>query len=628
MVESRSENVKSRLCAAIHAYLLRVLHLISGNSTALFLLIFSFIIHFMNRNLLIICFLFVLAACKDNDKKSTGSADAAYQTIADDFLKGYLDWRPQTAVNLGLHEYDGKITDYSKASLDKELARLKEFEQKMAGLDTSKLSSKMYYDFRILRSAIMNEILGFEGTRDYFNNPMEYAGAIDVNVYVKRNYAPIEQRLQSIISAESMLPSLYEAARQNLDDSLAKPYIETAIAIADGTASFLGGDLIVALKEVKDDSLMAKFKKGNDAAIAAIHGFTEWLRKEKMPKANNKYAIGAENYRKMLLYGEDIVMSPEEILATGMAELKKEQERFNEAARIIDPSKKPIDVYHEVQHDHPSADSLIPVAKIHLEIIRQFLIDHQVVTMPSEVRVQVKETPQYARSTSSASMDTPGPFEKSTEAYYYITPVEPTWTAQQKEDWLSQFDYFTTDNVTVHEAYPGHYTQFLHINASDATRVQKIFGSYAFIEGWAHYCEKMLIDEGWGNSGDPIKAAKYRITQSGDALLRICRLCVSVKMHCQGMTLAEGTKFFMDNWYQGEKPSYQEALRGTFDPGYLFYTVGKLQIFKLREEYKKQEGSKFSLKSFHDQMLDHGMPPIRLIRELLLKDKTKWDEIL
>jgi uncharacterized protein (DUF885 family) len=249
--------------------------------------------------------------------------------------------------------------------------------------------------------------------------------------------------------------------------------------------------------------------------------------------------------------------------------------------------------------------------------------------MPSEVRVQVQEMPKYLRSLGTASMDVPGPFEKNaSEAYYYITPVDPTWTAKQKEDWLAMFDYYTTDNVTIHEAYPGHYTQFLHLNASGATTIEKIFGSYAFIEGWAHYTEQMMMDEGFGNDGDSIRAAKYRLAQSGDALLRICRLCVSVKMHCQGMTMEEGTKFFMDNWYQGEKPSSQEALRGTFDPGYLFYTVGKLQIQKLRSDYQKQEGSNYSLKKFHDLMLDNGMPPIRLLRQKLLKDKSEWDKVL
>jgi uncharacterized protein (DUF885 family) len=241
----------------------------------------------------------------------------------------------------------------------------------------------------------------------------------------------------------------------------------------------------------------------------------------------------------------------------------------------------------------------------------------------------VKETPQYARAMSTASMDTPGPFERNaTEAYYYVTPVDPSWTSKQKDDWLSMFDNFTADNVSIHEAYPGHYTQFLHLNASSASDIEKIFGSYAFIEGWAHYCEKMMLDNGFGNNGDPLKAAKYRLAQSGDALLRLCRLCVSIKMHCERMTLDESTRFFMDNWYQGEKPSRQEALRGTFDPGYLFYTLGKLQILKLREDYRIQEGSNFSQKQFHDMMLEHGMPPIRLLREILLKDHSKWNEIL
>jgi uncharacterized protein (DUF885 family) len=402
-----------------------------------------------------------------------------------------------------------------------------------------------------------------------------------------------------------------------------------AMEIAKGAADFLKGDLVVALKDVKNDSLMSAFRQTNNKAIDEVNGFVDWLKKEKLPKSKNNFAIGKENYQKMLLYGEDISMSPEKILEIGLTELKREQENFNTAAKIINPNKKPADVYHDMQKEHPTADSLIPDARKHIETIRQFLIDKKIITMPSEVRVQVKETPQYARSTSTASMDVPGPFEKkATEAYYYITPVDAGWTEKQKQDWLSMFDYYTTDNVTVHEAYPGHYTQFLHLNASNATKIEKIFGSYAFVEGWAHYCEKMMIDEGYGNTGDPVKAAKYRLAQSGDALLRICRLCVSIKMHCQGMSVDDGTKFFMNNWYQGEKPSRQEALRGTFDPGYLFYTVGKLEILKLRDDYQKQEDGNFSLMKFHDVMLDNGMPPVRLLREVLLKDKSTWNKIL
>ena len=574
---------------------------------------------------------FIFIGCNTVDKNTNraNDVDKAFQQVADEFLQGYLNWRPQAAVALGFHEYDGKIADFSKVSLDAESKRLKDYDQKLAVIDTTSLSPKMFYDYRILRMAIKAELFNFDDLNVYSHNPMTYAGLLDVNLYIKRNYAPLEQRLRSIISVEKKTPSIVAAAAANLEDSLPKPYIETAIAIAGGTVDFLKGDLLVALKDVKNDSLMSQFKMANDSAISSLQNFISWLQKEKLPKANNKYAIGRQNYQKMLLYNEDISLSPEKILELGLAELKKEQERFNNAAKIIDPNKTPIEVYHAVQEkEHPTAESLIPDAKKHLEMIRQFLIDKDIVTMPSAVRVQVKETPQYARATSTASMDVPGPFEKATEAYYYITPVDPKWTPQQKKDWLTQFDYYTTDNVTVHEAYPGHYTQFLHLNASDATKIEKIFGSYAFIEGWAHYCEPMMIDEGWGNNGDSVRAAKYRLAQSGDALLRICRLCVSIKMHCQGMSVDEGTKFFIDNWYQGDKPSRQEATRGTFDPGYLFYTVGKLEILKLRDDYRKQEGDHFTLKKFHDQVLDHGMPPIRFLREQLLKDKNTWGDIL
>jgi len=452
---------------------------------------------------------------------------------------------------------------------------------------------------------------------------------IDANLYIKRNYAPLEKRIRAIIAMENLAPKEYENAKSNLQDSLAKPYIDMAIQIAQGTSAFLGKDLITALKEVKNDTLMEQFKVSNKTAINAINGFVSWLQKEKLPKAHNHYAIGRENYQKMLLYNEGISLSPDQILELGLRELKKEQVVFNTTAKIINPNKKPVDVYNDLKNEHPSAQNLIPDVRKNLDSIRQFTIDRKITTMPSAVRVKVEETPPYARETSTASMDTPGPFEtNATEAYYYITPVNPLWTKVQQEDWLKSFNYYTTDIVSIHEAYPGHYTQFLHLNASSTTKIEKIFGSYAFVEGWAHYCEKMMLDEGYGNNGDSIRAAKYRLAQSGDALLRICRLCVSVKTHCQGMSVDEATQFLMDNWYQGDKPSRQEALRGTFDPGYLFYTVGKLEILKLREDYQAQEGSHFSLLKFHDQILDNGMPPIILLRELLLKDKSRWDKIL
>jgi uncharacterized protein (DUF885 family) len=330
-----------------------------------------------------------------------------------------------------------------------------------------------------------------------------------------------------------------------------------------------------------------------------------------------------------MLKGELVELEPEKILEIGLKQLKLEQTLFEETAKKIDPVKKAIDVYKEIQKDHPTASSLIPDAKKNLENIRQFLIDKKIVTVPSDVRVIVEETPQFARATGFASMDTPGPYEtKATEAYYYITPVENNWTEKQKEEWLTSFNYYTTDIVSIHEAYPGHYLQFLHLNASDASKIRKIFGSYAFIEGWAHYTEKMMVDEGFGGSQDSITAAKFRLAQLDESLLRLCRLCVSIKMHCEGMSVDEATKFFMDNCYYEEKPARQEAIRGTFDPGYLNYTLGKLMILKLREDYKKQEGSAYTLQKFNDAFINNGMPPVPLMREILLKDKNIWKDIL
>jgi hypothetical protein len=319
-----------------------------------------------------------------------------------------------------------------------------------------------------------------------------------------------------------------------------------------------------------------------------------------------------------------------------MRELQRKQQVFAAAAREIDPTRTPIEVFRAIQKDHPTAEGLIPDTAKDLDMIRQFVIDRQVITIPSPVRATVTETPQFMRATSFASMDTPGPFEaKATEAYYYVTPVEADWPPKQKEEWLTAFNYYTTDIVTIHEAYPGHYVQFLCLNASPATKLEKIFSSYAFVEGWAHYAEQMLVDEGFGASAsrtptreEQVKAAKYRLAQTDEALLRICRLCVSIKMHCQGMSVEEATKFFQDNCYYEPKTARQEAIRGAYDPEYLYYTLGKLEILKLREDYRQQEGARFSLRTFHNEMLRHGAPPIRLLREVLLRDRAVWQQAL
>lgn len=567
---------------------------------------------------------------------STQEADAAFTKLADEYIAGYLAWRPQTGTALGFHEYDGKMTDYSQASLSTELARLKSFDQRLSRLNGKQLGPQAFYDYRILRSAIQREIFGFEQMRIYSDNPMTYAGALDVSIYIKRDFAPLEERVRSVAAILNQAPQIMSAARANLAESLPHPQVETAIEQTEGIADFLAKDLVAALKDVKNENLMASFDAANRRAIEEVRAFAAYLKEQKLPKANAPFALGRDKYRKLLEYGEMVTLSPDQILEIGLRELQRKQQVFAEAARVIDPARPPVEVFRAIQKDHPTEQALIPDTARDLDMIRQFVIDRHIITIPSPVRATVAETPQFMRATSFASMDTPGPFEtKATEAYYYVTPVEANWPPQQKEEWLTAFNYYTTDIVSIHEAYPGHYVQFLCLNASPATKLEKIFSSYAFVEGWAHYAEQMLVDDGFGASPSPtptqeekVKAAKYQLAQTDEALLRICRLCASIKLHCQGMSVEEATKFFQDNCYYEQKPARQEAIRGAYDPEYLYYTLGKLEILKLREDYRRQEGGKFTLQAFHDEMLRHGAPPIRLLREVMLKDRALWDHVL
>ena len=564
----------------------------------------------------------------------TSPSDAAFDKLALDFIGGYLAARPLQGVALGLHQYDGKIGDFSRLAIDAEVERLQRFQDQLGKLDANKLSKGADIDRRIILAAIAGELFQIQDMGIFEKNPMTYARALDVNIYVKRDFKPLEDRMRDIVTIEDQAANIMTAGKTNLAAVLPKPYVELGIQIANGSADFLEKDLVAALKDVNDEPLVEAFQDSNKKAVAALRDFAAWLTKEKLPKATADFAIGPEKYQRMLAGSELVDLAPDKVLAIGWQRLKEEQAAFAAAAKIIDPKKQPIDVFKEIQNEHPKAGELVVDVAKDLDQIRQYVIDHHLVAIPSEVRATVQATPQFDRATTFASMDTPGPFEtKATQAYYYVTPVEDHWTEKQKNEWLTSLNHYTTDVVSIHEAYPGHYTQFLHLNASPATKVEKIFGSYAFVEGWAHYTEKMMLDEGFGSAPSPtpeqkVRAAKYRMAQADEALLRLCRLCVSIKMHTQGMSVADGAKFIHENCYYEEKPSFSEAMRGTFDPGYLNYTLGKLEILKLREDYKVQEGADFSLEKFHNEMLSHGMPPIRLLREIMLKDPAQWGAVL
>ena len=300
-----------------------------------------------------------------------------------------------------------------------------------------------------------------------------------------------------------------------------------------------------------------------------------------------------------------------EVLARGEAQLEKDYQAFLATAKRIDPSKTPAQVMESLSSDHPTADDLIPSVRRSVDAARKYLVDKGIITIPSEVRPKIEETPPYARSGSFASMDTPGPFEtKATEAFYYVTPVEKDWDAKHVEEHLRLYNPPVVAMINVHEAYPGHYLQFLYA-PKFPTKTRKLLYCGTNAEGWAHYCEQMMVDEGFGG-GDP----KVRLAQLQEALLRDCRYVCGIKLHTEGWTVEQGAKLFVEKGFQEPANAYEEARRGAYNPTYLYYTLGKLQIQQLRDEYMKTKGA--TLRQFHDAFVSQGGLPIKLVREVLL----------
>ncbi len=393
----------------------------------------------VNHNVLRKTFSFaviLLTLCFSSAGFAAQTEDAEYESVAEEYIKTYLAAHPLQGTALGLHEYDGKITDYSRLALDAELNRLQRFDDRLSKFDPSKLSSRQSIDLRILQTAVKRDLFEIQEMSIFERNPMVYARAADVNVYIKRNFAPLEDRVRSLVAIESQIPNILIAARTNLNEKLPKPFVELAIQIARGSADFLKKDLVPAVTGLKDEQLRSAFQEANRKAANALNDYAAWLEREKLPKASLDFALGEEKFGRFLAQTELVDLSPQKILEIGMAQLKAEQDAFAEAAKKIDPNKSPIEVFKQIQSEHPTPDKLVPDVAKDLDKIRKYVLSHHLVSIPSDVRAKVKETPQYLRATSFASMDTPGPFEKrATEAYYYVTPTENNWPEKQKQEW-------------------------------------------------------------------------------------------------------------------------------------------------------------------------------------------------
>jgi uncharacterized protein (DUF885 family) len=551
---------------------------------------------------------------------SAAQQDARVAQIATEYLRGRFAFYPSEATALGVHEFDSLLEARDADSVAREVRRLRAALAALARVPEWRLSPDARYDYLVLQSHARAELLELEDVRMWQRNPNVYNQLLASGVanILKRNYAPIETRLDALVARERQIGRLLEDARANLQNP-PRIYTETAIAQVGGSIDYFktvvpqmferaGGGRLPAARR-------AEFETTNEGVVRALASFRDWLRVELLPRSNGDYAIGAENYRRKLLYEEMVATPLAQLIREGERELRRTQNEMHAVAEEIAPGRDLMNVIRSLGREHPSADGLAGETRAELNRIRAFVRTQEILTLPASENLQVAETPEYARSTSFASMDTPGAFERvATEAYYYVTPPDPAWDARRKEEHLSFYNRYSLPIVSIHEVYPGHYYQLLAARRSPS-RVRAALGAGSFIEGWAHYAEQMMLDEGFGGNNP-----KLRLAQLQAALLRLCRYLVSLKMHTQGLSYEGGVEFFMREGYMERTNAEREARRGTLDPMYLIYTLGKMEILKLREEYRARTGASFRLGEFHDRLLSYGSPPVKILRMALLGD--------
>jgi uncharacterized protein (DUF885 family) len=545
----------------------------------------------------------------------SGSPGAGFARLVDDYFEAKFAFEPSAATASGLHDRDGQLEDRSAARIASRVAELKQFVARFEALDRQSLAFDDAIDAEVLENQARAELLDLETLRIWERNPMGYAGlpgnAIDV--IMKRNFAPPAERLRSIVSRLQAVPGLYAAARTNLS-APPKEFTALAVRMARGSIGFFEKSVATWAAQAAgpDAGLRAQFDASNGAAVEATRAFADWLEKDLAPRSNGAYAIGADNFRAKLRFEEMVTEPLDVLLKRGEANLRRDYDAFLATARAIDAKASPAQVMQRLSDQHPTAEELIPSVARSVEAARKFLIARGLVTVPSEVRPRIEETPPYARSGTFASMDTPGPFEtRATEAFYYVTPVEPDWDTKRQEEHLRLYNPPVVASINVHEAYPGHFLQFLYAPRFP-TKTRKLVFTGTNVEGWAHYAEQMMVDEGFGD-GDP----KVRLAQLQEALLRDCRYVVGIMLHTRGWTVEMGAKFFVDWGFQEAFNGYEEARRGAYNPTYLYYTLGKLQIQALRDEYRTRKGG--DLKAFHDAFVAQGGLPIALVRRLLFR---------
>ncbi len=528
------------------------------------------------------------------------------------FIDSEMRLSPETATDDGDHRYDDRLADLSLAGIGAKIRHARMWKARFSRLH-AQLSPPNEADREWLIAHLDGDLLWNEEVKLYTSDPDFYMPTAAIYSLINRDFAPPADRMRAVTARERAALGNLEQAGHNLSPAAtSKVAIDISLQQMPATIDFFKRDVPLAFSSVPDGGTKRDFVTANDKLIEAIGGYQHWL-EEFRARASGGFRLGPHAFRRMLADDDMVVAPPSHLEALGRTELARLQAEFKRVAALIDSHRPPEEVFRTLSSHHPEPSKLIPTVSAGLAELRRFVIDHRLATIPSAAQPLVRETPPFARATTFASMDSPGPLEKkASEAYFYVTLPDPSWSPKRVDQLLTFFSAPAISDTSVHEVYPGHFVQFLH-NRNNPDLVRSLYYSGANVEGWAFYCEQMMLDEGL--HGD---APEYRLAQLQLALQRVCRYLVAIAMHTGSMTVAQAAEFFRVNAYMTPNNAMVEALRGTDDPGYLRYQLGKFMILNLRADVKRKQGAAFDLGSFHDAFLAQGGLPIKLIRRAML----------
>jgi hypothetical protein len=548
---------------------------------------------------------------RDPDAAPSTTPGAAAAHEWDAFVQSYLDAyfaaHPDVAVVAGRHEYDGSLPDWSPRGLRREAQRLRSWRDQAAAYDTTGLDARRRFERDYLIAQADGDLFWLARAEWPYRNPTFYLGALDPAVYVSRPYAPLRTRMDAYVKYARSIPDATRQIRSNMRTPLPRTYVERAVSAFGGFAEFFTADVPKVFAPVNDPRLQADFRRANTEAATALRELAAWFAAQR-PRATDNYAIGAGLFREMVLATERVDVPLAELERVGRADLERNLRALRDACASYAPGRSMDECTRRVRASKP-AEGPVEGARRQLGRLRQFIVENNLVTIPGTEQATVAEAPPYNRA-NLAYINIPGPYETNLPSTYYIAPPDPSWTPQERDGYLQGETPLLF--VSVHEVWPGHFLQFLHANRSPS-KFGQVFVGYAFAEGWAHYTEEMMWEAGLGS-----RSPEVHIGQLMNALLRNVRYLSAIGLHTGGMSVAASERMFREQAFQDPGSARQQAARGTYDPAYLNYTMGKLMIMRLRDDWTSSRGGRAAWREFHDTFLSYGGPPVPLVRRAMV----------